>query len=103
MTPSNPKRTERIVMGLAVANLVGGALIGLAYALTAFFSREKRYFAMTSLLLMPFAMGLAAAWVWKPLDLRIRQTIVHSLTCTLLATGIAAIVFREGLICLIIL
>jgi len=55
-----------------------------------------------SMLLVPFGMGLVAAWIWKPLGLRISQVLLHSLSCTLLALGVARMLFHEGAICLVI-
>lgn len=55
-----------------------------------------------SLAIIPFLMGLAAALVWKPLKLGVRATVLHSFLCSLLCLAGAAIVFKEGIVCLII-
>ena len=58
--------------------------------------------AISSLFLVPFAMGITAAWFWAPLRLTIGQTLLHSLTCTVLGGTCAAVFLGEGSICLII-
>ncbi len=58
---------------------------------------------LPSLLFVPFASGLTAAWVWKPLGLGVRAVLWHSFTCWLLSLLIGAVAFSEGAICLIIL
>jgi hypothetical protein len=58
--------------------------------------------AYPSLFAVPFTIGFVAAWIWRPLDLRIGQALLHSLSCTLLGLGAAFVFFREGAVCLLI-
>jgi hypothetical protein len=56
-----------------------------------------------NLLIIPFVIGLAAAWFWRPLNLSIGRCALHSLSCTVLGLAGAWLIFREGTICLIII
>jgi hypothetical protein len=56
-----------------------------------------------SLFLVPFIIGLVAALVWRPLNLRLGMVVVHSMTCTLVGLVCAWLFIGEGVICLIIL
>lgn len=55
-----------------------------------------------SLLLVSILAGLTAAWVWRPLRLRLGWTMLHSLSCTAIGLGAAVLFLKEGAICLII-
>lgn len=80
-----------------------GALAGLLAACVAGLSHELApLIVYPSLLLVPFIIGLVAAWVWKPLDLSIGGTLLHSLSSTLLGLGCAWLFMREGIVCLLI-
>jgi len=54
------------------------------------------------LVLIPFAIGLTAAWVWKPLNLGIGRCVFYSFLCALVGLAGAWLVLREGIICLLI-
>jgi hypothetical protein len=56
-----------------------------------------------NLVLVPVLMGFVAAWIWRPLNLGIGWTFSHSLTLTALGIGLAAMLFGEGRICILIL
>jgi hypothetical protein len=58
--------------------------------------------AIPSLLLIPMAGGVVAAYIWRPLDLRVSAVVSHSLWMPLLGVLGAAVFFREGVVCLII-
>jgi len=94
----------RLLCGMLAGNAAGGLACLLTYALFWLF-RETTwpgYFVYPSLLLIPFMIGLTAAWVWSPLKLRIGEVLLHSLSSTLLGLGAAFLIFREGVICLVI-
>jgi hypothetical protein len=55
-----------------------------------------------SLLLIPVSMGFTAAWVWRPLELRMSEVVLHSLSLTLVSLTGAWALFGEGAICLLI-
>jgi hypothetical protein len=58
---------------------------------------------LPSLVIVPFGIGLCAAWVWRPLGLKIGAVLWHSFVCMMFALLVGAVAFREGVICLIIL
>lgn len=99
-------RLGRLLIGMLVGNAVGALLCVLAaYLITSESPLGTLGVAVgyPSLLLVPFAIGLAAAFVWKPLHLRVGMAVVHSLSCTLVGLGSAWFFMGEGVICLIIL
>jgi hypothetical protein len=85
--------------------LAGGLSCLLAWGLAALFGVAHLPVVAVvypSLILIPCAIGLAAAWVWRPLQLGIGITLLHSLSCTLLGLAAAYLCFREGTVCLLI-
>ncbi len=58
--------------------------------------------AIPSLLLVPMAGGVVAAYVWRPLDLSRWAIVLHSLWMPMLGIAGAALFLREGVVCLII-
>jgi hypothetical protein len=97
-------RAWRLFLGMLAGNAAGGLACLLAYGLTRLAKNgDGRDFVIyPSIFLVPFTIGMVAAWVWRPLELRIGQTLLHSLTCTLVGIGASAVVFHEGVICLVI-
>jgi hypothetical protein len=59
--------------------------------------------ALPSLFLVPALGGLIASYIWRPLKPSIGSTLLNTLSMTLLALVVAAIGFREGVVCLLIL
>ena len=55
-----------------------------------------------SFFLVPMFGGLLASYVWRPLRPRVGATLLGALVMTLLGLAGAAVVFKEGVICLII-
>ena len=95
-------KARRLFLGMLAGNAVG-ALAGLLAACVAGLSHELApLIVYPSLLLVPFIIGLVAAWVWKPLDLGIGGALLHSLSSTLLGLGCAWLFMREGIVCLLI-
>ncbi len=88
-------------LGMLAGNAVGAALCVLARVLAHFVNRFDDFIVYPSLLLIPFAIGLVAAWVWKPLKLQRGDIVLLSVLCTLLGLGGAWVVFHEGIVCLI--
>ena len=95
-------RARRLFLGMLAGNAAGGLACVLAAGLARLLGDIGGWIAYPSLVAIPFAIGLAAAWVWRPLELRIGQVLFHSLSCTLLGLGAAFLVFREGAVCLLI-
>jgi len=103
--PPLPRSSEyigRILAGIIVANLVGGIVCAFGYWIGRA-ANPGNEIIVPSLLLVPVAMGMVAAWIWKPLRLGMGAALLHSLFCTVFTIFVAALVFREGVICVIIL
>lgn len=86
--------------------LAGNAAGGLACLLAIGLARLAHDAAVVvtypSLFLIPFTIGLVAAWVWRPLQLSIGLTLLHSLSCTGVGLFAAFLALREGAVCLLI-
>lgn len=91
----------RLFLGMVAANVTGAALCGLAILLVNI-TNSPQPIIYPSLALIPFAMGLVAALVWKPLALGKGATAGNTLLSTLLGLLGAWLVFREGIVCLLI-
>jgi hypothetical protein len=96
-------RGKRLLLGMLAGNGVAVLLFALVFAAASVLPDAAVIIGLPSLFLVPFCIGLSAAWVWRTLDLGIWAALLHSLSCTLLGLCIALAVFREGAICLIIL
>ena len=93
-------RVLRLLLGMLAGTAVGLLLCVLANWLT---PAGNIVVALPSMAFVPVCVGFIAAWVWKPLNLGIWWTLLHSLSCTVISLAAAALIFREGTICLIIL
>jgi hypothetical protein len=87
-----------------IANAIGGVLL---VALTWFVGAYKNHDATTlvawpSFFLMPFLIGLIAAWFWRQLNRTLGWSFLDALWVTLVGLAAAAIVLREGVVCLVI-
>ena len=82
--------------------MVGALACELAIGLARLSPEFRELVTYPSLLLIPFIIGLVATYVWKPLELRVGGTLLHSLSCTLFGLGAAWIFMREGIVCLLI-
>jgi len=104
--PSLPPRNvvTMMVVGTLVANAIGGALLaGIAWLVRVSPSGDvTALVAWPSFFLVPFIVGLVAAWFWRRLDRTLGWTFLDALLVTLVALGAAAIVMREGVVCLVI-
>ncbi len=92
-------RAWRLLFGIVVANATGMLLFFVTYKVL---PRASILITLPNLVLVPACMGIVAAWIWRPLDLGIGWTILHSLSATVVGVGLAMTVFREGAICIII-
>jgi len=107
-TPSRPfiqrKRWLRWLAGMIVGNLT----IAILYYGTGLLLRAIPYesggdlILWPSFFLVPMFGGLVASYIWRRLNPRISGTIGGAVGTTLLGIVGAAIVFKEGIICLII-
>jgi hypothetical protein len=94
-----------VFQGVIMGNLAGLALFGfgLLFSMHSKTPNAIRVLGLPSLLLAPFVVGFVASWYWHPITYGLRDTLLYSLLCTLLAFGVAVLLFHEGLICLLIL
>jgi len=92
----------RVLLGMLVGNIVGGLLCLLATWLARYFGYYGALIVYPNLIIIPFVIGLVTAWFWRPLKLSIGSYALYSILCTSLGIGCASLVFREGVICLII-
>ena len=101
--PPPPRRLLPLTVGMIAANAVSAALFfGVKLLLDQFHGSEARVLAVPSLALVPLVGGLVAAWCWRRLSPTIGDCLIHSLTTTLLGLAGAAIIIREGAVCLVI-
>lgn len=93
-----------LVLGVLVANAIGGSLV---FAVTWFVGayREREVFTLVawpSFFLIPFLVGLIAAWFWRRLNRTLGWSFLDALWITLAGLVAAAVVLREGVVCLVI-
>jgi hypothetical protein len=102
LPPSRP--LWHLLLGMAIANGVGGSLL---FAVTLFASayRDRDISALVawpSFFLIPFLVGLVAAWFWRRLNRTLGWSFLDALWTSLLGLLAAAIILREGVVCLVI-
>ena len=104
LPPSKPARPIlTLIIGMLVANLVGDVLLfGVAVLVAQFKGDTQGVLAVPSFLLLPFIVGLVAAWFYRRLNRSIGITFLDALWVSLVGVAAAAIVLREGVVCLII-
>jgi hypothetical protein len=93
-----------MVLGLLVSNAIGGTLL---FAVTFFVGAYKNndVFALVawpSFFLIPFFVGLIAAWFWRRLNRSLGWSFLDALWVSLVGLAAAAIILREGVVCLVI-
>lgn len=100
--PASRKIWPTLLLGMFVANLVGGILYTL---LLKFIDAHKEsnlsVLAVPNLFLVPFVAGLVAAWFWRKLNRTISISILDSLWTSLLSLVAAFIFLHEGAVCLV--
>ena len=105
-TPPPPPRNvvSMMIVGTLVANAIGGLLLaGITWLVRVYPGSEvTTLVAWPSFFLLPFIVGLVAAWFWRRIDRTIGWTALDALLVTMVALGAAAIVMREGIVCLVI-
>ena len=96
----------RLFIGMLAGNAAGTLLCLIAaYLLTSntHSGTLGQVVGFPSLVLVPFVIGFVAAFVWRPLNLRVGMDIVHSVSCTTIGLACAWLFIGEGIICLVIL
>ena len=101
--PPCASRLGALISGMLAANFFAAALFfGVKLLLEKTHGGIYGPLAVPSLCLVPLLAGFVAAWCWRRLRLTIGDCLLHTLTTTLLGLGGAAIVIREGAVCLVI-
>jgi hypothetical protein len=105
-SPPLPPRSpvSQLILGTLVANAIGGVLL---LAVTWFVGAYKNndvatIVAWPSFFLIPFIVGLVAAWFWRRLGRTLGWSFLDALWVSLVGLGAAAIILREGVVCLVI-
>ncbi|HEY2139507.1 MAG TPA: hypothetical protein VGH00_05465, partial [Chthoniobacterales bacterium] len=93
-----------LMLGILVAPAIGGTLL---LAVTWFVGayRENQLstlVAWPSFFLIPFLVGLVAAWFWRRLNRSVAISFLDAFWILLVSLLAAAIILREGVVCLII-
>jgi hypothetical protein len=92
-----------MLLGMLVGNAVGGALLYAGILLLgAYGSGNKDLLIWPSLILLPLIVGLVAAWFWRRLNRSIAISFLDALWTLLVSIAAAAIILREGVVCLVI-
>jgi hypothetical protein len=101
LPPQN--RLVILLIGMGVANLVGGALcFGVTKLSRLHYWRDDGWIILPSFFLLPLIVGLVAAWFYRRLKRSLGITFLDALWVSLVGVGAAAIVLREGVVCLVI-
>jgi hypothetical protein len=96
-------RLVTLLIGIGVANLVGGGLcFGITKLSEVYKGPNEGWLIWPSFFLLPLLMGLIAAWFYRHLNRGVGITFLDALWVSLVGVGAAAIVLREGVVCLII-
>jgi hypothetical protein len=93
-----------MMLGTLVANAIGGVLLfGIVWLIGAYKSSDLLTFiAWPSFFLIPFLVGLIAAWFWRRIHRTIAWSALDAVIVTLVGLAAAAIILREGIVCLVI-
>lgn len=104
-SPGSPRQLlGPMLLGIFVSNAIGGALLfALVWLLGAYRQSDLTAFiAWPSFFLIPFFVGLVAAWFWRSLNRTLGWSFLDALWVTLVGLAAAAVVLREGVVCLVI-
>jgi hypothetical protein len=93
-----------MMLGTLIANAIGGVLLfAVVWFVGAFKERDASVLvAWPSFFLIPFFVGLVAAWFWRRIQRTIGWSFADAIFVTLVGLAAAAIVLREGVVCLVI-
>jgi hypothetical protein len=101
LPPQN--RLVTLLIGMALANLVGGVLcLGVTKLNAIYKAPSEGLFIWPSFFLLPLLVGLIAAWFYRRLSRSLAISFLDALWVSLVGIGAAAIVLREGVVCLVI-
>lgn len=106
MPPSLPPRNVawQIFLGALVANAIGGILLApINWFVRAHMQQDIGTLVLwPSFFLLPFFIGLLASWFWRRLYRSLAWSFLDALWVTLLGLAAAALVVREGIVCIVI-
>ena len=93
-----------LLLGIAISNAIGGSLLfGVVWFVQAYKGNDATAFvAWPSFFLIPFLVGMIAAWFWRRLNRTLGWSFLDAIWVTLVGLAAAAIVLREGVVCLVI-
>jgi hypothetical protein len=93
-----------LLLGIVVGNAIGGALLfGVTLLIGAYRGNDvSALVAWPSFFLIPFLVGLVAAWFWRRLRRSLAISFLDAFWLLLLSLAAAAIILREGVVCLVI-
>jgi hypothetical protein len=102
LPPTRP--VWQLLLGILVANAIGATLL---FAIMFFVGTSRSsdlstFVAWPSFFLIPFFVGLVAAWFWRRLHRTLGLSFLDALWITLAGLAAAAIILREGVVCLVI-
>jgi hypothetical protein len=92
------------MLGILVAPGIGGVLLfGVTWFVDAYRENDvSALVAWPSFFLIPFLVGLVAAWFWRRLNRSLAISFLDALWILLISLAAAAIILREGVVCLVI-
>lgn len=100
--PKSSPDWQFLLLGMVVGNAVGGALLfGISF-LPGGLRDARDAVIWPSLILIPFIVGVVAAWFWRRLGRSIAISFLDALWTFLVSLALAAVVMREGVVCLVI-
>lgn len=93
-----------LLLGMFVANAIGATLLfGVTLLVGAYRHDDvSALVAWPSFFLIPFLVGLVAAWFWRRLNRTLGWSFLDALWISLVGLAAAAIILREGVVCLVI-
>ncbi|MGC4046513.1 MAG: SRPBCC family protein [Armatimonas sp.] len=100
-TVSSRQMAGTILLGLALANAIGGALMWLAQWIAAQRNPDLQIFVGSAFLVVPLVMGFLSTFVWRKLPLKLGNLMLLSLANTALGLCLAVVFFHEGAVCLL--
>ena len=92
-----------MMLGTFVANAIGGVLLfGIVWLIGAYKNSDVPTFIAWPSFLIPFLVGLIAAWFWRRIHRTIAWSALDAIFLTVVGLAAAATILREGVVCLVI-
>jgi len=100
LPPARP--IVHLILGIVIGNAVGGLLLLAVWFCASELEKASEPLIWPSFFLIPFVVGLTAAWFWRRLNRTLAWSFLDSLWVALAGIGTAALILREGIVCLVI-